>query len=253
MEPPKKNVIILGHAGAGVDLVNSSYKPNTEKAIRAAVEVYQIDGVEVDVQFSKDGVPVLFHDPYLENTLTELSGRVHERMAGDMIGKPYRGYPHNSQEELLSLEWLFDYVNNSSKKVVVNLDIKVYDPDFDYKNNAKLLDSLIFKYNLMDQMIIESKSRKMLLEMKKVDPAYLCLFHTEYEASMIKPLFDDGLNGAVVRFNEVNQEIINEITKHDLLLTTYGQIIQSDFNHIGSKNSDIVQVDNPVLALRWKD
>ena len=253
LDNPSKHVIILGHAGAGVDLVNASYKPNTEKAIRAAVEVYQLDGVEVDVQFCSDGVGVLFHDPFVENAVGELKGRVHEQKSDDLIGKNFRGHPKNNQEEVLSLAWLLGYAQQVEEKIIINLDLKVYDPNFNKVEKSRYLDSLITAYGIKEQVIIESKSKSLLLEIERLDSTYVCLLHTEFEESMIKQLHEDKLDGAVMRFNQVNQDIIHTIEQFGLTLSTYGQVIQADFNHIGSINADMVQVDNPVLALSWRD
>jgi len=55
-----KNFIVIGHRGA------PAYEPeNTLKSFRRALEL-GADGIELDVRFTADGVPVVFHDEDLK-------------------------------------------------------------------------------------------------------------------------------------------------------------------------------------------
>ena len=58
---------VVGHAGLGFESTLTPYPSNTLSSIRKAVEGFNADGVEVDVQLSKDSVPVLYHDNTLES------------------------------------------------------------------------------------------------------------------------------------------------------------------------------------------
>jgi len=75
--------LILGHRGAPREAPE-----NTLRAFRLARE-HGADGVELDVQPSADGVPVVIHDPTLDRT-TDSSGAVAslrwERLAGARSG-----------------------------------------------------------------------------------------------------------------------------------------------------------------------
>jgi len=50
----------IAHRGA-----NREAAENTRAAFDKALE-YAIDGIETDVQLSRDGIPVLWHDPFLD-------------------------------------------------------------------------------------------------------------------------------------------------------------------------------------------
>jgi glycerophosphoryl diester phosphodiesterase len=73
--PRKNNIVatlVIAHRGA------SAEKPeNTLAAFRRAVRL-KVDGIELDVQVSRDGVPVVFHDPNLFR-LTGVRGKVSSR------------------------------------------------------------------------------------------------------------------------------------------------------------------------------
>jgi glycerophosphoryl diester phosphodiesterase len=58
---------IFGHAGNGLNISNSIYHDNTKNSVDLALSQNGCDGVEVDVQISKDGTCWLFHDPILQD------------------------------------------------------------------------------------------------------------------------------------------------------------------------------------------
>lgn len=82
---------------------------NTMKAIELALAEPAIGAIEVDVQLSRDGVPVLFHDFSLERT-TNGSGRVQdltlaelrELDAGSWFDERFAGEPIPTLEEVLA-------------------------------------------------------------------------------------------------------------------------------------------------------
>ncbi len=55
-------MIVYAHRG-----LSSLYPENTLEAFKKALE-YKIGGIETDVQMSKDGELMIFHDEYLERT-----------------------------------------------------------------------------------------------------------------------------------------------------------------------------------------
>lgn len=57
------NVEVLGHRG-----VRKGAPENTIKAIKMAAE-HGANGVEIDVRFTKDSIPVLMHDPKISRTV----------------------------------------------------------------------------------------------------------------------------------------------------------------------------------------
>jgi glycerophosphoryl diester phosphodiesterase len=61
-----KNILVFGHAGMGLSMVNSIYHDNSEEAISLALNLPTSNGVEVDVRLSVDGTLWLYHDEWLE-------------------------------------------------------------------------------------------------------------------------------------------------------------------------------------------
>lgn len=68
---------VVGHAGNGLEIQNSMYHANSLEAINLALGLAGCNGVEVDVQLSKDGELWLLHDEHLD-TETNGSGCIAE-------------------------------------------------------------------------------------------------------------------------------------------------------------------------------
>jgi glycerophosphoryl diester phosphodiesterase len=93
MPAPLPPHLLLGHRGASADAPE-----NTMRAFRLALE-QGADGIELDVQRSADGVPIVIHDPTLERT-TDGSGAI-SAMAWEEIARVRsRGEPVPRLEEV---------------------------------------------------------------------------------------------------------------------------------------------------------
>ncbi|MCF8415094.1 MAG: hypothetical protein K9G40_02535 [Crocinitomicaceae bacterium] len=74
-----EQIKVYGHAGMGMEILNSVYHENSKEAIEMAVSIEGCEGVEMDVQLSKDNELWLFHDSNLseqtngENCVNELT------------------------------------------------------------------------------------------------------------------------------------------------------------------------------------
>ena len=79
-------------------------------------------GIELDVQLSKDGVPIVFHDPVLDR-MTEASGLVWEHTAEDLAALPLGG----TEERI---PWLSEVVKGlpMGTPVLVELKVSPVDP-----------------------------------------------------------------------------------------------------------------------------
>ncbi len=77
-ETINSSVEISGHAGFGLNSSTSVYSENSLEAIKLCIETIGTSGVEVDIQFSKNGTAWCFHDQDL-SLETNSSGNVSEK------------------------------------------------------------------------------------------------------------------------------------------------------------------------------
>lgn len=166
-------VINYAHRGA------SSIAPeNTMPAFKEAMQ-QGADGIECDVRMTRDGVPVVIHDEYVNRT-TDGFGWVYEYTfaelqkldAGSWFHPKYAGVKIPSLEELLA--WL------TTNQLLLNIEIK--DDFFRDDLIPRILD-LLYIYRLKDRTVISSYDAETLQQVRKYDAkietAYIYFFHHE--------------------------------------------------------------------------
>ena len=114
--------LIYAHRGA------MAYRPqNTMPAFQLAWEM-GVAGVELDVQCSKDGVPIVFHDDTLD-ALTNGTGCVHDHHASDLL--QLGAGSHFSQEYAnTTIPTLAEVLRARPAHTLVNIEIKTAFPFF---------------------------------------------------------------------------------------------------------------------------
>ncbi|MHA1338462.1 MAG: glycerophosphodiester phosphodiesterase [Promethearchaeota archaeon] len=163
---PKK-FYVIGHRGSEAEAPENSI-PSFAKCME-----YGIDFIETDVQITKDGKFILFHDKYL-NSKTNGKGKI-KKYNLDQLKKFKYTYFKNTTPNLCSLENLLLFIRKreenmnstynyeSSKKVKLIIELK---GNFSSKNIIDLL-KLIEKYNFFDRIIIDSFNLKNLITIRK--------------------------------------------------------------------------------------
>jgi glycerophosphoryl diester phosphodiesterase len=96
------NIQIIGHAGMGLDMPNSMYHDNSKEAIEYALSINGCNGVEVDVQMSKDGQLWLYHDPTLE-TQTNATGCIYDKTSDELEQIKYSSFHFEKLAKLKQL------------------------------------------------------------------------------------------------------------------------------------------------------
>ncbi len=152
-------MFIYAHRGA------SGYAPeNTISAFKKAIEM-GAQGIELDVQFSKDEVIMVMHDDTLDRT-TSGSGRLEDYTlnelkkldAGSWFSSEYKG------EKIPTLEEVIEIL---PKKFKLNIEFK---PD---KKNAKKIAEEVYrilkKYNYSENVILSSFYHETLKYYRELD------------------------------------------------------------------------------------
>ncbi|MDA3956837.1 glycerophosphodiester phosphodiesterase family protein [Oceanispirochaeta sp.] len=150
---------VFAHRGA------SAYAPqNTLPSFKKALEL-KASGIELDVQLSSDGVPVVIHDFFLDRT-SDASGFIHSLTwqeirkadAGLWFGPEFKGTPVPSLEEVLAL---------IPRDVTLNLEIKsissLEEPV------ARIVSDLLNQEKERD-LIVSSFNHPILKEYQSLDP-----------------------------------------------------------------------------------
>ncbi|WP_257347964.1 glycerophosphodiester phosphodiesterase [Pseudalkalibacillus decolorationis] len=204
---------IFAHRGA------SKYTPeNTMASFQKALEL-KADGIELDVQLSKDKIPVVIHDETLKRT-TNGKGFVSEHSynelrrldAGSWYSHQYKEEKISSLEEILI--WL--------KPTHLQLNIEFKNTVLPYYNMERLVYDLVMKYDLKKRAIYSSFNHYSLRELQRID-----------RGNEVAPLYSSGLyepwnyvrklntKSAHPHWRTVNTNILKNFAKHGIKIRSY--------------------------------
>ncbi|WP_100406506.1 glycerophosphodiester phosphodiesterase family protein [Bacillus solitudinis] len=146
---------IFAHRG-----FSSQYPENTIAAFQAATEV-GADGIELDVQLSKDRVPIVIHDHMLERT-TNGSGRVSSYTV-EKLKQFEAGTGKWKNEKIPTLEDVFIWAEGNTLKVNIEIKSNVAKKRTLWKRILKLIE----KYKMEQRVIISSFDHRLIRRVKE--------------------------------------------------------------------------------------
>lgn len=111
-----EQIKVVGHAATGLNIINSVYHDNSKEAVEFALSIEGCEGVEIDIQLSKDGKLWLYHDENL-NSETNGDGCISD-LNSDVLGTLH--YTTLAKEELVSLDQL-DWSLFNGKEIFLDL------------------------------------------------------------------------------------------------------------------------------------
>lgn len=163
-------VLNFAHRGA------SSYAPeNTLAAFKLAQEM-GADGIELDVQLSRDGVPMVCHDYDLTKT-TGVSGLVNDYLAED-LRQLDAGSWFDSQFADEHVPTLQEVIEGLNAEMLFNVELKT---DAIRANGLEEAVAAVIKTNnLYDRLLVSSFNPLALRRLHRIDPAVdLALLHCD--------------------------------------------------------------------------
>ncbi|MFD2720317.1 glycerophosphodiester phosphodiesterase [Hymenobacter monticola] len=120
-------LVVLGHAGSGFYTPISPFNfrpPSSWRGIRRAL-LRGADGVEVDLQLSRDSVVMLYHDQKMEDGSTG-TGCISQRTAAEITQARYRGgFPYDliQKERPITFDTLLARLNRRPSFPSIHLDL----------------------------------------------------------------------------------------------------------------------------------
>ncbi len=160
-----KDFVVIAHRGA------SAYSPeNTMAAFYMAYEM-KADMIELDVLITKDGIPVVTHDPEVDRK-TDGTGEVNRYTlaelqkldAGSWFAKKYAGERMPALEEVL--QWAKD-------RIAINIEIKreAVGQHINGGVEEKVVE-LVRKYQMEQHVLLSSFSYEAVGRIKKLAPEF---------------------------------------------------------------------------------
>ena len=164
---------IFAHRG-----FSGEYPENTMLAFDKAVEA-GADGIETDVQLTKDLVPVIMHDEMLDRT-TDGHGFVGD-YTYDELSKLNAGYTAkfgekyaSKPERIPTLDEFLRWMAHEATGITTNIELK--NSLYYYAGMEERVISMICEYGLEDRIILSSFNNASIRLCKEIDPDIRCGF-----------------------------------------------------------------------------
>jgi len=230
----KKN-LIAAHRG-----YRALYPENTLLAFKKSIK--KSDFIEFDVQFTKDNIPIVFHDNKLTRTTDAKKNKnfkkpykVHEYTYKelkklDVSSWFYKEDPFYQKERLKKpkkieriprLEDVLKFANKNS--LLLNIEIKYNQNYILSKSHFKTIIDLISKYNLQEKVIISSFEHSYLLLIKKLNKkiSTAALAHEKYSHDLITYLKVFKVEAYHINQRLVTKKLIKKLKKNGFVVNVY--------------------------------
>ena len=249
--PRQDGIKLLGHAGTGLDPVNSWHPPNSWGALRSALEIYGLDGVEVDLQYTKDSVGILYHDQYLEERCN-CRGEIAQLTYDQIKDCRYRRHPSLTYPDSLVLYTDFmEYAKSLNAGTSVSIQLKLFGGNVLYSTIARQVALSHADHGDDLDMYFESADTALLHQIKSEGPGAKTLLNSEIGENSGILLANAGVDGIVDFFLNPTPADIKRLSDSGYVVSLYGQKTVSDMENSNVEGVHFLQVDNPVLARRY--
>ncbi|GAA0458495.1 glycerophosphodiester phosphodiesterase [Alkalibacillus silvisoli] len=233
------NTKIFAHRGA------SHYAPeNTLPSFQLAHEM-KADGLELDVQLTKDLVPVIIHD---ENVRRTTNGRgfvqnytyneLKQLDAGSWYHKRYKHTP------IPSLEEFFKWVQNTN--MIINLELKTN--VIHYPHIEERVNELINHFKLEDQTVISSFNPETIKRMSEINSNIELAWLTQMKIRKVHLLLNDiGAHGIHIKTRLLTSNMIKRILQEKIPFRVYTVNKVKTYYKCESLNAKAIMTDIPDL------
>jgi glycerophosphoryl diester phosphodiesterase len=232
---------IFAHRG-----YSALFAENTMSSFIAAQDA-GADGLELDVQLTKDGEVVVIHDEKVDRT-TSGSGFV-KKFTLNEIRKFNANKKGVKKEPIPSLSEVLEWMQ--SNQLVCNIELK--NNLFPYEGMEEKVIRLVRKYNLMDRIIISSFNHYSIVLSYRTAP--------EIKTA---PLFNERIympwvyaqsiraQGIHPKLASISDEIIKGALENGVAVRPYTVNSEADINRLLKINCTALITDDPVKALKIK-
>lgn len=234
---------IFAHRG-----YSGKYPENTMIAFKKALEC-GVDGIELDVQLTKDGEVVIIHDETIDRTTTgkgfvvDYTYEELERFDASFKFKDLGFNKIPTLREYFQLVKDYDIVTNVELKTGIN----------EYLGIEEKVWELIKEYNLEEKVIISSFNHFSVMRMKDIAPQLKYGFLSEdWIIDAGKYTHSHGVQCYHPRFNNLVPDVIKELKKYNLEINTWTVNLEEDMRYLYSNNIDVIITNYPELAQEIK-
>lgn len=233
--------LIIAHRGA------SAYAPeNTLSSFKKAVQM-GADGIELDVQLSKDGNVVVIHDTSVNRT-SNGNGRVEDLTLDQLKNLDFGSWFSNEfkNEHIVTLEEVFSHLKDWNG--LINVEIKR--EWLQFTAIEKKVAELIVKFDRQDNTIVSSFSALSLIKIKWFNSHIRTgiLYFTSDKMPIIRAKL---LNVDAIHpwYQNVTKEVRKSASKNNIKINTYTVDNPDEIKKLANLGVDGIITNVPDVAL----
>jgi glycerophosphoryl diester phosphodiesterase len=251
-------ISVIGHGGGGFQSPLNKEPENSLSSIIKAIEVYNADGVELDVQLSKDLNLILYHDDKLE-TSTNGNGFIYEYNLNELVKFKYdRDFYANIllSEYIIALETVLERFIQRNIKPQLHLDLRPWLFDESLYNtsefNTTYIDKIvetITKYNYQNYTYIASGNIELLEELNTKNSQIKLMVETSDVRWAAEIINKNDWYGIVSENDKISKVDVDYAHSKNVRVALFSVKIQSDIVNAVNKHPDYILTDN-ILKLQ---
>lgn len=241
--------LIFAHRGA-----NRETAENTRSAFEKALN-YPIDGIETDVQMSKDEVAVLWHDRFTDK-LGHPGKRIDDFDFAELEAMNFAAYfkPAVSYETVLTLK---EFISTYRGRCRLQIEIKNRDWEpvsrhalkikqtLDLLSSAHDFDVFISSFNLQSMSVAYHYNNNI--------PLFYSLKENQGLSDVKQALADYRfLTGLCLPIQIIDQTMMQVLREHDKKVLTYTCNSDTDIRKALASGVDVLITDDPAKALQMR-
>ena len=232
-------MLIFAHRG-----FSGKYPENTMLAYQKAIEA-GCDGIELDVQFTKDHQLVLIHDETIDRTSNH-NGQVCDYTYAELCQFDFSyKYKEYGFQTIPTLKEYFELVKE--RPIITNIELKTGINE--YPGIEEAVYKLICQYNMQEKVILSSFNHESIMRMKTLDSHLVCGFLTE--CLMLHPArYTNQYNIEAYhpRFQTLSKKSMEEFKKYNIQVNTWTVNKKKDMERMISYGVDGIITNFPDVA-----
>lgn len=253
-------IYVIGHAGSGAASVNNPYPPDSWEAETRAVEYYGADGIETDLQLSRDSVLFMFHDATLESS-SSCAGCISYMTSGRLAQCSFKPVAATVDMETQYLSPFEPLVSRfAARKVMPIMFIDLHGGSGCMMSESQLhlyyyrvmaeINKIEIRYNAYDRIFVQCNDEDWTRHAHKRFPKINILFDAgdELLPAQIDSAHANGFYGIAAKNMAVTQSLSKKAHDYGLYVQIYGANAGSDIVDAINKSPDYILADNIQLV-----
>ncbi len=231
----------LGHGGMGI---GNLYPMNSMESLTKCLNL-GVDGVEFDVQLTKDNVLIAFHDRDMSG-ISSNSGLVRSKTWDEIKGSTYTNIPFTSYD-VVSVDEIFSAFSGN-KKYLYTFDCKLYYENEIFEHYCDdfihAIIDIVEKHNLENNVLIESNNTYFLKTMQELKPDFKLFIYPQTFEDGLQIAKDLNLYGITISNDKISAQQVALAHAHNIRITLWNVKNKKQNIDAIKKNPDYIQTDD---------